>query len=196
MRTDRDRLLRSVLIAPGEDAARLVFADALEESGRVKRAEFIRTSIYTGVTQRYGLCHAVPVAECYPRPYPMYSGYGASMADVSRGFVGGITTRAREWTAVREVFLRHPVTRLYFLNSLEWIDPIDYGNVRTDRMPDQCHTYLSQFHPNVLYNNLLFATEAEHKDALSIACADWWREELGLPPQWGELVPEKFRNRR
>lgn len=39
---DGDALLRSILVAPGEDTARLVYADWLQESGRTRLAEFIR----------------------------------------------------------------------------------------------------------------------------------------------------------
>lgn len=43
--SDREALLRSVLADPGDDTARLVFADWLEENGENDYAEFIRVQI-------------------------------------------------------------------------------------------------------------------------------------------------------
>lgn len=45
--TDTDLLLRAILIDPGDDLARLAYADALEESGRdVSRAKAIRYAMW------------------------------------------------------------------------------------------------------------------------------------------------------
>ena len=43
--TDGEALIRSVLASPADDAPRLVYADWLEERGRVEDAEFIRVQI-------------------------------------------------------------------------------------------------------------------------------------------------------
>lgn len=42
MPNDLDTLLRAVLLSPGDDVARLAYADALEEAGQADRAEFVR----------------------------------------------------------------------------------------------------------------------------------------------------------
>jgi uncharacterized protein (TIGR02996 family) len=43
--TDRDILYRAILDSPEDDTLRLVFADALEESGEPRRAEFVRAQV-------------------------------------------------------------------------------------------------------------------------------------------------------
>nr|WP_171470891.1 TIGR02996 domain-containing protein [Frigoriglobus tundricola] len=43
--TDRDALYRAILDNPEDDTLRLVYADALEESGDPQRADFIRTQV-------------------------------------------------------------------------------------------------------------------------------------------------------
>src|SRR5262249_12009141 len=43
--TDRDALYRAVLASPDDDTLRLVYADALEESGESHRAAFVRSQV-------------------------------------------------------------------------------------------------------------------------------------------------------
>jgi uncharacterized protein (TIGR02996 family) len=43
--TDRDALYRAILDSPDDDTLRLVYADALEESGDPRRAAFVRTQV-------------------------------------------------------------------------------------------------------------------------------------------------------
>ncbi|MFO0821839.1 MAG: TIGR02996 domain-containing protein [Gemmataceae bacterium] len=51
--TDREALYRAILADPDDDTLRLVYADALEESGDPRRAAFIRTQIQLRDTPEY-----------------------------------------------------------------------------------------------------------------------------------------------
>lgn len=51
--TDRDALYRAVLDNPDDDTLRLVYADAVEESGDPRRAAFVRTRVELGRVAEY-----------------------------------------------------------------------------------------------------------------------------------------------
>ena len=51
--TDRDALYRAILDSPDDDTLRLVYADALEESGDATRAAFVRARVELALVPKY-----------------------------------------------------------------------------------------------------------------------------------------------
>ena len=51
--TDREALFRAILDNPDDDTLRLIYADALEEEGNDRRAEFIRSQVQLANVHEY-----------------------------------------------------------------------------------------------------------------------------------------------
>lgn len=90
MASDRDSLLRAVLVNPGDDLPRLVMADWLEEHGEGERAEFIRLQCRAGEMSRTLFPHT-----CTADPCPTCGGYKAVQVRVGEL----LSARARDWFA-------------------------------------------------------------------------------------------------
>lgn len=131
--TDGPALLAAILADPGDDTARLVFADWLEENGQRKRAEFIRVQVE--IARRAGQCgHVVRTTQTFcpacsdlrrreenlwlcegpqgPLNMPWIPGLSRPLLhQYSRGFVSHVTCSWPDWSRHATAILeRHPVT--------------------------------------------------------------------------------------
>ena len=181
-------LLRAVLCDPGDDTARLVFADYQEEHGGEGWAYLIR---------QWGqptVCPAGMSADVcfYPGP-AAGTHYTVKLAEgrvgvqyvVRRGFVDEIRCPAAAFTEgfARELFSRHPVTRVVLTDA----EPLpDYdGSEATWLREWQPGPRMSWEVPPQLWRDDLgdwFPTADEANAALSAVCVAWGRSLADLPP--------------
>ena len=129
-------LLRAILCDPGDDTARLAYADYLEENGGERRAGFVRdcvanwTVVYDLRDELLSLQPGMTVAGFGKqddgdggRPYWRFGvsgGIGESVLFVfGRGFVDEVRLPAAAFTEdfARELFSRHPVTRVILTDA-------------------------------------------------------------------------------
>lgn len=82
--TDGDRLLRSILAAPDDDAPRLIYADWLEENGQTDRAEFIRVQCASAMleekskTRDFSIIRRIKLVALDERALELFSTHGAA----------------------------------------------------------------------------------------------------------------------
>ncbi len=187
-------LLASVLANPGDDLPRLVYADALEESGQEERAKFIR-----GQIERHGTPAAEKELDRLGLGATVY-GWDAELKDTgigfaySRGFVSEIWCGLQSWFDEGwELVRRYPVERVMITDKRPSHD--DRWYVDGDVGPDEATL------PRRLYGLVRgqsfsgrksFRDESAAERALSDACLAFARRqfvELSQPPEMGELIP-------
>lgn len=136
-----DGLLNAVLDNPADDTPRLIYADAMEESGQAvnhARAEFIRLQIAgEGQDRQHELLEVWLTNWFDQRPRPLSTGWwaigefgdpSAFQFEITRGFISGIATHGlpeddwNPWTPwriadgfirnVMGLFVNHPLDRI------------------------------------------------------------------------------------
>ena len=201
-------LLRAVLCDPGDDTARLAFADYQEEHGGEGWAYLIR---------QWGQPTVCPVGASadvcfYPGP-AAGTHYTVKLAEgrvgvqyvVRRGFVDEVRLPAAAFTEdfARELFARHPVTRVVLTDRepQQWLPEIRglppgcanrwFWNVRG---PDSSVPGYPHYVPRGVQWSAVWLRAKWYCDtptydtadaanaALSDACVAWGRSLAGLPP--------------
>lgn len=138
---DLDALLLGVLHHPADDVARLIYADALDESGvgvNAVRAEAIRRQVAGEQSDRVRQLSAEWLADWFGRPVTSVGGtwwavggqgeLDAVQVKVTAGFISSVATHGgyagtwTDWTAwrvaeafaasVEEIFADHPLERI------------------------------------------------------------------------------------
>lgn len=204
MTSDEYALLRGVLINPADDLPRLVYADWLEEHGRVKRAELIRLQIEIANSGRDGRTTAADVAREFEQrrravdllmrkenaidwrqlPYGM-----APRSAFERGFLAEIECTpdifSRSW---HRIFSLHPVTRIKFrrmwpyeARGLWWWD---------DHLGVECHAITASVFARLTGQiatastgkSVGYPSEQAALDDASLAFVNFGREGNDLPP--------------
>lgn len=201
-------LLRAVLCDPGDDTARLAFADYQEEHGGEGWAYLIR---------QWGQPTVCPVGASadvcfYPGPaagthYTVQLATGSRGVQyvVRRGFVDEVRLPAAAFTEdfARELFARHPVTRVVLTDRepQQWLPEIRglppgcanrwFWNVRG---PDSSVPGYPHYVPRGVQWSAVWLRAKWYCDtptydtadaanaALSDACVAWGRSLAGLPP--------------
>ena len=193
-------LLRAVLCDPGDDTARLAFADWLDENGDERRAGFVRDCVanWPVIHDLRDELHSLRPAgmtvsgfgkqddgdgerPCWRFGVP--GGIGESVLLVfDRGFVDEVRLPAAAFTEefARELFARHPVTKV----------------VLTDREPEDLgYGYCWRFEglangpenlPDFLENEC--RGEAEDTVCVRATAADCVRSASALAVAWGRSI--------
>ena len=185
---DYRRLMAGVLADPGDDLARLVLADWLEERGEWGRARHIRQHVEdprrydrqpgdpalyrafdppTGRTQTFVLADAVP---------------GVSFT-TSRGFVSGIACDLATFLRhAGDLFAAHPITAVRLTDRRPEMSGGNWWYYLITTRGHDSPTHL----PDVLLKHfpvrLWYMTEADALAGLSSACVAFGRDLAGLPP--------------
>ncbi len=122
--TDRDALYRAILDNPEDDTLRLVYADALEESGDPQRAAFIRTQIELSHLPEYDPLWVRARCQGHGRTFnPLWTaglelpqGIDWARAPFRRGLPGAIQVHDGAGAAfvshADELFLQYPIESL------------------------------------------------------------------------------------
>lgn len=127
MSVEQSAFLRAILTHPGDDTARLVYADWLQENGQEERAEFIRVQVELTRTPRCGTvwepghpkgpvgCRCCDLRRrerelfeshgadwfgptgCLTRPNERERSAGGEFRVVARGFIESVTCTAAAW---------------------------------------------------------------------------------------------------
>ena len=84
--TDREALFRAILADPDDDTLRLIYADALEEEGDVRRAAFVRTRVQLANVPEYDPANAKLLVKWVDTTVD-----GAALADATGANLGSIT---------------------------------------------------------------------------------------------------------
>ena len=133
-----DLLLRAVLCDPGDDTARLAFADYLEENGRGLHARFVRDQI-AGVVRMVPLSMLVPLEPLTGVMSHQTTRHATARGCVvtcdrvelvfGRGFVDEVRLPAAAFTEgfARELFSSHPVMKVVLTDRDPWTDAPDGG---------------------------------------------------------------------
>ncbi len=132
--TDRDALYRAILDTPDDDTLRLVYADALEESGDPRRAAFVRTQIELSRLPEYDP-RAVQI-RYHERAFDLRwaaelelpDGFDWARERFRRGLPGAVQAENGK-TFVKhadELFLRYPIEALE-LNVVRLADTRDFA---------------------------------------------------------------------
>ena len=118
--TDRDALYRAVLDSPEDDTLRLVYADALEESGDPRRAAFVRAQVELSRVPEYdslwvrARSHGRTFDPEWVAELELPDGIEWARDPFRRGLPGAV--RARDGAAVvaqaDELFMRYPIEAL------------------------------------------------------------------------------------
>src|SRR5437660_216798 len=119
--TDRDALYRAILDSPDDDTLRLVYADALEESGDPRRAAFVRAHVELGRLPEYDP-RAVQVRYAHERAFdPRWAfelelpdGFDWAREPFRRGLPGAVqVSDARSFVPhADDLFTRYPIEAL------------------------------------------------------------------------------------
>lgn len=119
--TDRDALYRAILDSPDDDTLRLVYADALEESGAPQRAAFVRTQVELGQLPEYDP-RAIQLRYNHERPFDPHwtaeldlpDGLDWAREPFRRGLPGAVQVRdGRAFVQhADELFTRYPIEAL------------------------------------------------------------------------------------
>lgn len=175
--SDGENLYRSILIAPGDDAPRLVYADWLEEHGDLERAELIRHMVHFP-RDRAGYRPPNPASVYWPDA-PAWVGYG-----VRRGFVAEIGAPTGPFLAfAREIFLRHPITTVHLIDRHPGPRADGVFAVITAARPDLPHHWPVELFPDVPDGTeLAFPSAGRAMRVLSDAAVAFGRRVAGLPP--------------
>lgn len=126
--TDLKALLEAIRANPEEDHLRLIYADALEESGDADRAKFIRRHIARFRHQVPNVPQGRGYSEFYkgylphesffytnPTSYTLEDHHGASALFWSRGFVEHVFMTQHEWCEIGDkIYDENPVQRVEF----------------------------------------------------------------------------------
>lgn len=199
--TTGDLLLRAILTDPGDDTARLVYADWLDEDGGEKgawRAKMIRGQSDPAGPQR--LVTTFPelwAVGLHPEAWvdglrhfdgPVPWGY---QVDIRRGFVERVELPGAAFTAelARVLFSAHPVTGVVLTGVLPYWNGRGYCLYRASCkrpspdvpysavLPDAIYEYLDHSRGRYLQNSDRNVIAAR----VSPACVDWGRS-LVVPP--------------
>ena|SRR6266545_201991 len=123
--TDRDILYRAILDSPEDDTLRLVYADALEESGDPRRAAFVRAQVALSHLPEYDPLWVRARAQGQGRTFdPRWTlelelpdGFDWARDPFRRGLPGAVQARdgATFVAHADELFLRYPIESLELL---------------------------------------------------------------------------------
>jgi uncharacterized protein (TIGR02996 family) len=174
---DGESLYRAVLVAPADDAPRLVYADWLEERGELERAELIRHMVHFPRDRAW--YRASRPGSVYWPDAPGWVEYG-----VRRGFVAELAVGTGRFLAsARELFARHPITAIYL--------PDRHPRTRANHAAATvivAHSGRSDCWPPALFpgvpdgTELVFPSGGRAMRALSDAAVAFGRRAAGLPP--------------
>ena len=192
---DYQALLRGVLADPAADLPRLVLADWLEENGDGDRAAFVREH----VEYRYrhdgeiGLAVVSGRAGGFVVVAPATPGVAWTVA---RGFVSAVTLTLAAFIAhAPELFAAQPITAVTLTDRVPsaytvkpaWLeDTGDFRGPNPARLPAELFAALPRAdRGGVVYPFRFmadYADAAAAHAALSVACVDYARGLVGLPP--------------
>jgi uncharacterized protein (TIGR02996 family) len=174
--TDGESLYRAILLAPADDAPRLVYADWLEERGDLERAELIRHMVHFP-RDRAGYRPPKPASLYWPDA-PPWVGYG-----VRRGFVAEIGLSTTHFLAhAAELFARHPITRVNLLDRA--VFPLLDGSfaARISKHLEAAHHWPVELFPEVREESIRqFPFTGRATRTLSDAAVAFGRRVAGLP---------------
>ena len=190
--SDRSGLLRAVLESPHDDAPRLIYADALEESGPSPLARLIRWSCHPSRRHELTTLHGEEFCQLFlkdPFCFVQFAGLpGCVTTGYRRGMVEAVTVpTAREFLGrAADLFRSHPVTAVALADPRPVQDGPHWCWLRADR-----HVRAHADLPRDLFDRLpgssgrflaVFETQADATAALSAACVACGRDACGLPP--------------
>jgi uncharacterized protein (TIGR02996 family) len=175
--TDGESLYRAVLIAPHDDAPRLVYADWLEERGELERAELIRHMVHFP-RDRAGYRPPKPGSLYWPDA-PAWIEYG-----VRRGFVAELAVATPQFLAhAGDLFGRHPVTVVYLMDRHPSSRADGVAATVTTAGPERSDNWPPILFPDVSQpTELVFPSAGRAMKALSDAAVAFGRNAAGLPP--------------
>lgn len=173
--TTHDALLRAVLLAPHDDAPRLILADWCDENGQEDYAWYIREAIRCergeAVNPFWQVNHE---ASRVQRPNLGESG----TCLVWRGFVREIhITHDYFLEHAAAIFAAHPVERVILTDILVFFTSAGW-RIDVDSMSSEFHATIDQHCGKFLD----YLSREDAIDALSAACVDLGRECANLPP--------------
>jgi uncharacterized protein (TIGR02996 family) len=207
--SERDAMLRAVLLDPDDDTVRLAFADWCDENGEPERGHFIRTQVNraAGRPARWPLPRIRPRTwfnpwwpgrSCWKVYNPSWDllvakirtasepGVGDSLR-VTRGFVSAITCTQSDFLAhAAAVFAAHPVERVTLSGTVPTrVDAFPETGQWTFFVGDAGVEGGSRYHiTNALWHHMSkswYDTAELALAALSEACVAHGRELAGLP---------------
>jgi uncharacterized protein (TIGR02996 family) len=198
-----DGLLATILANPADDMPRLVYADALEESGQVERAEYIRLAIdlhnnpATTGSDRDLKFNRLKAKKLFPHIPREINGV------VRRGFIESVRCPLGAWLEHGpRIVAEHPVERVEITDR----EPREDGWFwywMYEGEPDLAPHWI----PNRLARPTMYntgdccgshASREKAMDALSAACLAWAKsmkayDTLGstlvAPPMQGDIIP-------
>jgi uncharacterized protein (TIGR02996 family) len=210
MTHEQGSLLRAVLLDPGDDGPRLVYADWLDEHGEHDRAEFIRVEIelltapreydsfdldipagrYAQLLKRR---HRLLVSKAAENEWPVPAARIRNYA-WDRGFVGEVACTAADFLAhAAALFAAHPIvkvtlsdlvpSRRYNVSGNPWLWYLDIAGdlVGPNAVPHGIWPYLGT-ELEAPPGFAYYSHPNTAKEYLGQACVAYGRQQAGLPP--------------
>ena len=167
--TSQSDMLRAILTDPADDAARLVYADLLEDDGQSELSAYIHEAVRTGESRDYRIGRTNSDIEvlCGKDPLPqfLYDHVGAVPCvdgltfTLRRGFVERIELHTATLILnLARLFESQPITQI----RLEFIDP---PTLQTMRYSEEQERYW--FPQNFWHNHILQARQLSQRDRIS-----------------------------